>query len=102
MFNIPNILIISIAILVSYLVGSLSTAIMTCKWAGLPDPRTQGSGNPGTTNVLRYGGKKVAIVTLLGDIAKGAIPVLLVKAYGFNSINLALIVLKAVKVLRRL
>ena len=95
MFNIPNILIISIAILVSYLVGSLSTAIMTCKWAGLPDPRTQGSGNPGTTNVLRYGGKKVAIVTLLGDIAKGAIPVLLAKAYGFNSINLALIAFAA-------
>jgi len=95
MFNITNMLTISIAILVAYLFGSLSTAIITCKLVGLPDPRTQGSGNPGTTNVLRYGGKKVAIVTLLGDIAKGAIPVLLAKAYGFNSINLALIAFAA-------
>jgi glycerol-3-phosphate acyltransferase PlsY len=41
---------------------------------GLPDPRTQGSGNPGATNVLRIGGKKAAAITLVGDSLKGLIP----------------------------
>ncbi len=87
--------IIVIAMLVAYLFGSLSTAIITCKLLRLPDPRTQGSGNPGTTNVLRYGGKKAAIITLLGDVAKGAIPVLLAKTYSFNNIGLALVAFAA-------
>lgn len=42
---------------------------------GLPDPREQGSGNPGATNVMRFGGKKAAAITLLGDLLKGLIPV---------------------------
>ena len=45
-----------------YLFGSISTAIVTCKLMGLPDPRTEGSGNPGATNVLRLGGKKAAFL----------------------------------------
>jgi acyl phosphate:glycerol-3-phosphate acyltransferase len=45
---------------------------------GLPDPRTQGSNNPGATNVLRIGGKKAAAITLLGDSLKGFIPVVIV------------------------
>jgi len=44
---------------------------------GLSDPRTVGSNNPGATNVLRAGGKKAAIITLLGDMLKGLIPVLI-------------------------
>lgn len=48
---------------------------------GLADPRTAGSGNPGATNVLRLGGKKAAILTLLGDVLKGVIPVLLARAF---------------------
>jgi glycerol-3-phosphate acyltransferase PlsY len=60
-----------------YLFGSISTAILTCKLMGLPDPRTEGSGNPGATNVLRLGGKKAAFVTLAGDLLKGLIPVLI-------------------------
>lgn len=60
----------------SYLVGSLSTAIITCKLMGLPDPREQGSGNPGATNVMRIGGKKPAAITLCGDLLKGLLPVL--------------------------
>jgi glycerol-3-phosphate acyltransferase PlsY len=91
MLNISNTLVIGIAIVVAYLFGSLSTAIIACKLLRLPDPRTQGSGNPGTTNVLRYGGKKAAIITLLGDITKGAVPVLIAKAYSFNDIGLALV-----------
>lgn len=61
----------------AYLMGSLSSAIIVCHCLGLPDPRKQGSKNPGATNVLRFGGKKAAVVTLLGDVLKGLIPVLL-------------------------
>jgi glycerol-3-phosphate acyltransferase PlsY len=59
-----------------YLVGSISTAIIVCRLMGLPDPRTQGSNNPGATNVARIGGKQAAILTLLGDMLKGLLPVL--------------------------
>lgn len=64
-----------ILIIAGYLAGSLSAAIITCRLMGLPDPRTQGSKNPGATNVLRVGGKKAAAITLLGDAIKGVIPV---------------------------
>ncbi len=84
-----------VAIAIAYLFGSLSTAIIVCKIMKLPDPRSQGSGNPGATNVLRYGGKKVAIVTLLGDIAKCAIPVLLAKWAGLDETGLALVAFAA-------
>ncbi len=63
----------------AYLLGSLSTAVLVSRVFGLPDPREQGSKNPGATNVLRLGGKKAAIITLLGDAAKGLIPVLLAR-----------------------
>ena len=63
----------------SYLTGSLSSAIIVCRIAGLPDPRTQGSGNPGATNVLRFGSKRIAAIVLLSDGLKGAIPVLFAK-----------------------
>jgi glycerol-3-phosphate acyltransferase PlsY len=72
----PIILVIGFA-LFGYLLGSISTAIITCKIMSLPDPRTVGSNNPGATNVLRAGGKKAAIITLLGDMLKGLIPVLI-------------------------
>ena len=60
---------------VAYLIGSISSAIIICRLMGLPDPREQGSGNPGATNVMRIGGKKAAAITLLGDLLKGLIPV---------------------------
>ena len=63
----------------SYLTGSLSSAIIVCRVAGLPDPRTHGSGNPGATNVLRFGSKRIAAIVLLSDGLKGAIPVLFAK-----------------------
>jgi glycerol-3-phosphate acyltransferase PlsY len=63
-----------------YLFGSISTAIIVCKLMGLPDPRTGGSGNPGATNVARLGGKKAAALTLIGDMLKGLIPVLIAHA----------------------
>jgi acyl phosphate:glycerol-3-phosphate acyltransferase len=57
----------------AYLLGSVSCAIITCRVMGLADPREQGSGNPGATNVMRIGGKKAAGITLLGDMLKGFI-----------------------------
>ncbi len=63
--------------LMGYLLGSLSSAIIVCKAMKLPDPRTQGSKNPGATNVMRIGGKKAAYITFAGDFLKGFIPVLL-------------------------
>lgn len=65
----------SLLIITAYLLGSLSSAITTCRLLGLPDPRNEGSGNPGTTNVLRIGGKKAALITLAGDFFKGYLPV---------------------------
>ncbi len=65
-----------ILIVVAYLLGSISSAIIVCRLMGLPDPRSQGSNNPGATNVLRIGGKKAAAITLLGDMLKGLLPVL--------------------------
>ena len=59
-----------------YLCGSLASAVIVCRVMKLPDPRKEGSGNPGATNVLRMGGRKAAALTLAGDVLKGAIPVL--------------------------
>lgn len=86
---------IIVAVIIAYLFGSISTAIVTCKIMGLPDPRKQGSGNPGATNVLRFGGKKAAIITLLGDMLKGMIPVLVAKWYGLNTLGLSLVAFAA-------
>ena len=52
---------------------------------GLPDPRSEGSNNPGATNVLRIGGKKAAALTLFGDMLKGVIPVLLAQLAGVGT-----------------
>ncbi len=71
-------------VICSYLIGSISAAILVCKLLSLPDPRTLGSKNPGATNVLRYGGKKAAILTLLGDSLKGLLPVLVARYLGLN------------------
>ena len=70
-------LVAALAAALAYLAGSVSAAILACRAAGLPDPRTEGSGNPGATNVLRVGGKGPAALTLLGDALKGYLPVLL-------------------------
>jgi len=71
-------------VLTAYLLGSVSSAILVCRLMGLPDPRTQGSHNPGATNVLRIGGRKAAAITLLGDSLKGFLPVL---AYHFLDVT---------------
>ena len=62
-------------IIVAYLLGSISSAILVCRILGLPDPRTTGSKNPGATNVLRISNKLTAATVLFLDILKGTIPV---------------------------
>lgn len=58
-------------IICSYLLGSISSAILLCRLLKLPDPREYGSKNPGTTNAFRIGGKKLAVTVLLLDFLKG-------------------------------
>lgn len=79
----------------AYLMGSVSSAVVVCRAMGLPDPRSEGSKNPGATNVLRIGGKKAAAITLLGDVLKGCLPVLLAHAAGSDALVLALVGLAA-------
>jgi glycerol-3-phosphate acyltransferase PlsY len=64
----------------AYLMGSMSFAVLVSKVMRLPDPHTYGSGNPGATNVLRTGNKLAAVLTLLGDAAKGYLAVFLARA----------------------
>ncbi|MEJ1355379.1 MAG: glycerol-3-phosphate 1-O-acyltransferase PlsY [Candidatus Sedimenticola sp. (ex Thyasira tokunagai)] len=85
----------ALLIIASYLLGSLSSAIIVCKLMGLPDPRSQGSNNPGATNVLRIGGKKAAAITLAGDSIKGLIPVLVAKMMGVDDLVLAAVAMAA-------
>lgn len=80
-----------VLIFIAYLLGSLSSAIIVCKLMRLPDPRGEGSGNPGATNVLRFAGKKAAAITLAGDMLKGLIPVLIVKYMGMSNPVIALV-----------
>jgi glycerol-3-phosphate acyltransferase PlsY len=68
-------LLIFTMIIAAYLIGSISSAILVCKFLGLPDPRTTGSQNPGATNVLRMSNKRTAATVLFLDIIKGTIPV---------------------------
>ena len=79
-----------LSVLLGYLAGSVSTAIIVCRIMGLPDPRSEGSRNPGATNVLRFGGKKAAAITLAGDFLKGLAPVLLARLAGLEETGLAL------------
>jgi len=82
-------------LIASYLLGSISSAIIICKMAGLPDPRTKGSKNPGATNVLRIGGKKIAALVLFLDGLKGALPVILAHYFGLSLFESTIILLSA-------
>jgi glycerol-3-phosphate acyltransferase PlsY len=68
-----------LVVLMAYLIGSISFAVVISKIMGLPDPHSYGSGNPGATNVLRTGSKAAAVLTLLGDAAKGYVAVILAR-----------------------
>ena len=84
------------ALLGAYLLGSISSAVIICWIFRLPDPRKQGSGNPGTTNVLRVGGKFPAALTLLADSAKGFIPVFIAKIFFTDPLIISGVLLAAV------
>ncbi|MDM9571918.1 glycerol-3-phosphate 1-O-acyltransferase PlsY [Klebsiella pneumoniae] len=82
-------------VLLAYLCGSISSAILVCRLAGLPDPRDSGSGNPGATNVLRIGGKGAAVAVLIFDVLKGMLPVWGAWALGLTSFWLGLVAIAA-------
>lgn len=78
-------------ILLSYLIGSVSNSIVLSNLCKLPDPRTIGSNNPGATNMLRIGGKKIAAIVLILDLLKGFIPVYLAKLFYIQNLVIAAI-----------
>ncbi|MBW8183571.1 glycerol-3-phosphate 1-O-acyltransferase PlsY [Shewanella nanhaiensis] len=82
-------------ILSAYLAGSISSAVLVCRLRGLPDPRTQGSGNPGATNVLRIGGVSSAALVLFFDMLKGALPAYIAFRLGLDSVSLGIIAIAA-------
>lgn len=82
-------------IVLAYILGSISSAIIFCRLAGLPDPRECGSHNPGATNVLRIGGRISALGVLLFDILKGGLPVLCAFRLGFEPSEIGFVALAA-------
>ncbi len=87
---------LAIAIIIAaYLLGSVSSAVLVCRAFSLPDPRDQGSKNPGATNVYRLGGRFAAVLVLLCDMLKGTIPVWLSYLIGINPFLLGLIAIAA-------
>jgi glycerol-3-phosphate acyltransferase PlsY len=89
-------LVTAVFIIFSYLIGSISSAVLVCRGLGLGDPRQGGSGNPGATNVLRLGGKKAAVIVLACDLLKGTIPVILAKIFGISAIEIGVVAVAAV------
>lgn len=89
-FATPTVVVLGIGLSVAgYLAGSISSAILVCRLMGLPDPRGIGSGNPGATNVLRTGSKPAAALTLVGDLAKGIVPVVIARWVGLPDLAVA-------------
>ena len=84
-----------LCMLVVYLLGSISSAILICRMTGLPDPRENGSGNPGATNVLRIGGRWAALAVFLFDVLKGALPVWVSYRLGLTQFELGMVALGA-------
>jgi glycerol-3-phosphate acyltransferase PlsY len=85
----------SLLVIGAYLLGSVSSAILVCRAMGLPDPRTEGSKNPGATNVLRIGGKRAAALSLFGDSLKGLLPLLVAHGLEASETVLALTAMAA-------
>ncbi len=84
------------ALIISYLLGSLSSAIITARIFKSPDPRTEGSGNAGATNLLRTAGKKPALFAVIGDILKGFVAVIIARLLGVEGAMLGLVAFVAV------
>lgn len=95
MSNIIQILLILFGVAATYLLASVSSAILVCRLFKLPDPRQSGSHNPGATNVLRIGGKLPGVLTLIGDVLKGFLPTLIIHFLFNDSFISSVIVLSA-------
>ncbi|HRE13839.1 MAG TPA: glycerol-3-phosphate acyltransferase, partial [Usitatibacteraceae bacterium] len=85
----------ALATVLAYLAGSVPFAVVVSRAMGLPDPRSYGSGNPGTTNVLRSGSKLAALLTLVGDALKGWAAVAIAQYLGLGAVVIALVALAA-------
>jgi glycerol-3-phosphate acyltransferase PlsY len=85
-----------IAIIIAYLLGSVSSSIVLAKLFHFPDPRTVGSGNAGASNILRTVGKNQAVVVLIGDVLKGLLAVGIARLFGVYGFGLAFVALAAV------
>ena len=70
-----------LTLVIGYLLGSISTGVIVSRMFGHKDIRSEGSGNSGTTNMLRVMGKKYALLTFAGDLLKGIVAVLIGKAW---------------------
>lgn len=84
------------SVVIAYLLGSVSCAILVAKLFNLPDPRTHGSGNAGATNVFRVGGKKAGLYVLLGDVLKGLLALVIAILFGVHGMALGFVALAAV------
>jgi len=85
-----------IALIIAYLLGSVSSAILIAKFLKLPDPRSEGSKNPGAANILRIAGKNKALLVLAGDILKGSLAVLIARILGVQGFMLGVVAISAV------
>ncbi|STY28372.1 transmembrane protein [Legionella wadsworthii] len=83
-------------VVLAYLMGSICSAVIVCKTCSLPDPRIEGSKNPGATNVLRIAGKQYAAMVMVADLLKGTIPVLIAKLLGASPATVGFTALAAV------
>lgn len=79
--------------ILAYLFGGLNGAILLCKLKGWPDPRTQGSRNPGATNILRFHHAQAASAVLIFDLLKGTLPVYIGYFFGYSPVEIGLIAL---------
>lgn len=83
-------LVVTLLIAAGYLLGSISSAVLVCRALRRTDPRTDGSRNPGATNVLRIAGRDAAVLTLIGDVLKGVLAVMLARALSDEPVAWAL------------
>lgn len=83
-------------VILGYLMGSVCSAVIVCRLFNLPDPREQGSKNPGATNVLRIAGKQYAALVMVADVLKGTIPVLIAKFFEADPVTVGFTAFAAV------
>lgn len=85
-----------LSIVIAYALGSVSSAVIISKVMGLPDPREEGSGNAGATNVLRVGGKAAGSYVMVADILKGVVAIILAHVVGASGIQIGFAALAVV------